>query len=27
LELFSAFQMMAGNWFEIAVHGVYGAVR
>lgn len=26
LELFSAFQMMAGNWFEIAVHGVYGVI-
>ncbi len=24
IEQFAAFRMMAGNWFEIAVHGVFG---
>lgn len=26
LEPFAAFRMMTGNWFEIAVHGVYGLI-
>ena len=26
LEQFAAFRMMAGNWFEIAVHALFGAL-
>jgi hypothetical protein len=27
LEQFATFRMMAGNWFEIAVHAVFGRLR